>query len=197
MSVLSSIKTVCPNCKEPEIYANYITQEVNKRKFSAEQTAMFLAQCAHESAGFTRFEENLNYSAKTLCKVFGKYFPNMLVAENYARRPEKIANLVYGSRMGNGSAESGDGWKYRGRGILQITGKYNYRDLEYSTGIKCVENPDILLEPKFSVTAAFWYWDKHNLAGYQDIEIITKKINGGINGLEDRKRLFLSFLKDL
>ena len=99
---------VFPKCSNAKEFANYIEQEVSKRKFSDEQTAMFLAQCGHESAGFTRLEENLNYSAKSLYNVFRKYFPTIGIAEQYERRPEKIANLVYGSRMGNGSAETGD-----------------------------------------------------------------------------------------
>ena len=138
MSVLSAIVEVFPQLKNAAEFANYIEQGVTSRRWSTEQTAMFLAQCGHESAGFTRLEENLNYSAKALYNVFRKYFPTLPMAENYARRPEAIANLVYGSRMGNGSAESGDGWKYRGRGIIQITGKYNYRSLEYDTKSPCV-----------------------------------------------------------
>lgn len=197
MSVLSAIVDVFPQLKNAAEFANYIEQGVTSRRWSTEQTAMFLAQCGHESAGFTRLEENLNYSAKALYNVFRKYFPTLPMAENYARRPEAIANLVYGSRMGNGSAESGDGWKYRGRGILQITGKYNYRQLEYDTKIPCVENPDILLDVKYAVQSAFWYWDKNNLSNYSDIEIVTKKINGGLNGIDDRKQLYTRFLAAL
>lgn len=188
---------VFPKCSNAKEFANYIEQEVSKRKFSDEQTAMFLAQCGHESAGFTRLEENLNYSAKSLYNVFRKYFPTIGIAEQYERRPEKIANLVYGSRMGNGSAETGDGWKYRGRGIIQITGKFNYRSLEYDTGLNVVENPDLLLEVKNAVTSAFWYWDRHDLAKYSDIEIVTKKINGGLNGIDERKQLYTRFLAAL
>lgn len=188
---------VFPRCSNAKEFANYIEQEVSKRKFSDEQTAMFLAQCGHESAGFTRLEENLNYSAKSLYNVFRKYFPTIGIAEQYARRPEKIANLVYGSRMGNGSAETGDGWKYRGRGIIQITGKFNYRSLEYDTGLEVVENPDLLLEVKNAVVSAFWYWDKHDLAKYSDIEIVTKKINGGLNGIDERKKLYTMLIGEL
>ena len=188
---------VFPKCNNAKEFANYIEQEVSKRKFSDEQTAMFLAQCGHESAGFTRLEENLNYSAKSLYNVFRKYFPTIGIAEQYERRPEKIANLVYGSRMGNGSAETGDGWKYRGRGIIQITGKFNYRSLEYDTGLEVVENPDLLLEVKNAVVSAFWYWDKHDLAKHSDIEIVTKKINGGLNGIDERKQLYTRFLAAL
>lgn len=194
MNVLSAMQQVFTNCPNIKEFANYIQQNVDKRKFTEEQAAMFLAQCGHESQGFTRLEENLNYSAKSLYNVFRKYFPTMGIAEEYARRPEKIANLVYGSRMGNGSAETGDGWKYRGRGILQITGKYNYRQLEYDTKLPVVDNPDLLLEVKNAVESAFWYWDKNNLVNYSDIEIVTKKINGGLNGLDDRKKLYSEIL---
>ena len=182
-------ETVFPNCKDLN-YADRIASEAHDRDFSKEQLCMFLAQTGHESCNFTRFIENLNYSKKTLLAIFPKYFPTETIASAYARQPEKIANKVSSNRMGNGSACSGDGWKYRGRGPIQITGKNNYRKLEYDTGIQCVNNPDILLNSFEGVKSAFWYWDINNLASISDINQCTRKINGGLNGIEERKNLY-------
>lgn len=182
-------KNVFPNCKDLS-YADRIESEAADRNFNKQQMCMFLAQTGHESAGFTRFVENLNYSKKALLTTFPKYFPTETIAEVYARKPEKIANKIYANRMGNGSTCSGDGWKYRGRGIIQITGKNNYRKLEYDTNIQCVKDPDILLNSLESVKSAFWYWDINNLASISDINLVTRKINGGLNGIDDRKNLY-------
>lgn len=159
------------------------------------QAAHFFGQCAHESGTFKIFSENLNYSADGLQKIFRKYFPDASLAAAYARQPQKIANRVYANRMGNGSESSGDGWRYRGRGAIQLTGKENYASFERSTGFDVVNNPD-----QVSVDLAFesakWYFDTRKLfdiaaGGISDATIttITKKINGGIIGLEERKHL--------
>lgn len=182
-------KNVFPNCLDLN-YADRIASEVQDRNFTKEQLCMFLAQTGHESAKYTRFSENLNYSKKTLLSLFPKYFPTETIADVYARNPEKIANKIYANRMGNGSTCTGDGWKYRGRGPIQITGKYNYRKLEYDTGIKCVNNPDILLNPLEGIKSAFWFWDTNNLSAISDMGQCTRKINGGLNGLDDRKALY-------
>lgn len=150
----------------------------------------FIAQIHHESGGFKYYKENLNYSAKALNSVFKKYFPTLAVAEQYARQPEKIANLVYANRMGNGSPESGDGWKYRGRGFIQCTGKNNYTECAAYLKIDCVNDPDLLCTQDYAVLSAIWYWNTRNLnklADSDDILGITKKINGGTIGLEDRQ----------
>jgi len=154
--------------------------------------AHFIAQIAHESGELKYRSENLNYSAKALRAVFGKYFPDDAAAEAYARKPEAIANKVYADRMGNGNEASGEGWKYRGRGLIQLTGKNNYEQCGESIGKDLVNDPDSLTESAdTSVLAACWYWDTHKLNGYadqDDIKTVTKKINGGYNGLEERRK---------
>ena len=189
------LKEVFPNSKSPLKLIDGIFEEATKRNFTDKDIIMFLAQTGHESAGFTRFEENLNYSAKALYSVFRKYFPTETIAEAYARQPKMIANKVYANRLGNGAACTNEGYIYRGRGIIQITGKDNYRKLNYETGINCVENPDLLLDMQFAVISAFWYWDYRKLQGKTDIEIVTKLINGGLNGIKERKDLYLKIKK--
>lgn len=189
------LKEVFPNSKSPLKLIDGIFEEASKRNFTDKDIIMFLAQTGHESAGFTRFEENLNYSAKALYNVFRKYFPTETIAEAYARQPKMIANKVYANRLGNGAACTNDGYIYRGRGIIQITGKDNYRKLNYETGINCVENPDLLLDMQFAVISAFWYWDYRKLQGKTDIEVVTKLINGGLNGIKERTDLYLKIKK--
>jgi putative chitinase len=156
------------------------------------RVAAFVAQCGHESAGFTVLQENLNYSADGLRKIFGKYFPTAELAKQYARKPEMIANRVYGNRMGNGDEDSGDGYKYRGRGIVQITGKNNYSKCSialFEDESNLLEDPDLLLEPHYAMHSACWFWNASRLnalADSGDIKTMTKRINGGYIGLEDR-----------
>jgi len=152
--------------------------------------AAFIGQCMHESGGFKLLEENLNYSAKALMATWPSRFPTEEMANQYARNPEKIANKVYGGRMGNADESSGEGWKYRGRGIKQLTGKENYQRCGEALGVDLVENPELLLEPKYAALSAGWFWNKHNLndlADKADIETMTKRINGGLLGLDARK----------
>lgn len=152
----------------------------------------FLAQIIHESGHFKYKSENLNYSAKGLRNTFPKYFPTDDIANQYARKPEKIANRVYANRMGNGPESSGDGWKRRGRGLIQLTGTNNYKAFSNDTGIDVMSNPDlILVDPIICVMTACWFWNKNNLnilADKDDIKTITKKINGGYIGLDDRTK---------
>ena len=155
------------------------------------RVAAFMAQCGHESGGFTIMQENLNYSAKGLRGIFGKYFPNDDIAKQSERKPEKIANRVYSNRMGNGPEESGEGWYFRGRGIVQITGKNNYTKCSQSLfeSNVLVENPDLLLEVEYAIHSACWFWSAarlNELADVGDIKTMTKRINGGFIGLEDR-----------
>ena len=160
--------------------------------------AHFLAQLAHESGWFKYNKENLNYSANALRKVFRKYFPSQDLAESYARQPEKIANRVYANRMENGSEESGDGWKYRGRGLIQLTGKANYQSYSKDRGIDFVATPDKVAEPRWALDSAAWFWNKRSLNAYadqDDVLTITKRINGGTNGLEHRKECLAAFKK--
>jgi len=160
--------------------------------------AHFFAQIHHES-NLKPVEENLNYSASALKRVFNKYFPNDTMANLYAKKPEKIANRVYADRMENGNEASGDGWKYRGRGFIQITGKYNYRKLTEDTGIDYLNNPELLLNEADSMISALWYWNKNNLNKYADLDNIkevTRRINGGYNGLAHRKELLDYYKKE-
>ena len=161
-------------------------------KFTPVRAAHFFAQTAHETGGFKLFTENLNYSADGLQKIFGKYFPGNL-EESYSRNPEKIANRVYASRMGNGAETSGDGWKFRGRGALQLTGKDNYKAFsDYLKKPEIMTNPD-LVATTYSFESAMFFFDKNKLwsicdQGVNDASILslTKRINGGTHGLEDR-----------
>lgn len=159
--------------------------------------AMFLAQIAHESAGLTRLVENLNYSAEGLMRTWPKRFPTMDVAQQYAREPEKIANRVYADRMGNGDESSGDGWKYRGRGLIQITGKSNYREFADAIGEDYVADPDLLRQPVNAALSAGWFWAERGLNRVADtgsVEAVTKIINGGSHGLADRQQRFATCL---
>ena len=152
--------------------------------------AFFIGQCAHESGNFKVLEENLHYSATALMRVWPSRFTSVLVAESYANNPEKIANKVYSGRLGNGDEESGDGWKYHGRGLIQLTGKDNYANCGSSLGVDLVGNPDWLFDPKYAALSAGWFWNKKGLNGLadsQDLETMTKRINGGLIGLDDRK----------
>jgi putative chitinase len=154
-----------------------------------QRVAAFLAQCAHESGNFTALHENLNYRPETLCKVFPKYFPNADIANQYAHQPEKIANRVYGNRMGNGPEESGDGFKYCGRGLIQLTGKQNYSKFAESIDTPVEDIPEFLGTFEGAIQSACWFWETNNLNQYADngdILTMTKRINGGTIGLEDR-----------
>jgi putative chitinase len=163
-------------------------------KLSPDRAAHFFAQTAHESGGFKAFSENLNYGAKGLRGIFGKYFPNDALARSYERQPQKIANRVYANRMGNGPEGSGDGWKYRGRGALQLTGRDNYHAFA-----NYIHRPDVMMIPDLVATelcfeSALWFFDKNKLWGICDqgtgdaaILALTKRINGGTHGLDDRK----------
>jgi len=149
--------------------------------------ACFIGQCMHESGGFKFLKENLNYSASALMRTWPSRFPDMDTAEKYERNPEKIANKVYGGRMGN--TEEGDGAKYIGRGLIQLTGKENYANCGLGLGVDLLGNPDWLSNPKYAALSAGWFWNKRNLnalADAMDIEGMTKKINGGSIGIADR-----------
>jgi putative chitinase len=163
-----------------------------------DRIASFVGQCQHESGNFQLLQENLNYSADALIRIWGSRFPTKEEADKYHRNPEKIANKVYGGRMGN--TEDGDGWKYRGRGIKQLTGKENYRNCGNALGVDFVNNPDLLLEPKYACLSAGWFYNKHNLnelADKKDYETMTKRINGGLIGIDDRKAKIAQVLEVL
>jgi putative chitinase len=149
----------------------------------------FIGQCMHESANFKVLQENLNYSANGLKSVWGSRFPTDEIANKYARNPNMIANKVYANRMSNGDEESGDGWKYRGRGLIQCTGKDLYKTLSDALNIDLISDPDLLTEMPYASMSAGWFWNKKGLnalADAQDYKEMTKRINGGFNGLDDR-----------
>lgn len=154
-----------------------------------QRVAAFLAQCAHESGGFVFLKENLNYKAPSLRKVFPKYFQDDATASAYANKPEKIANRVYANRMGNGDESSGDGWRYCGRGLIQLTGKDNYTFFAASLDIPVEEASEYLQTFEGAVQSACFFWEQNSLnkwADSGDILTLTKRINGGTIGLEDR-----------
>ena len=192
---LSQLQQILPKAK-PETLSHYcaaINRCLHKYKIDTPlRIAHFIAQIAHESGCLRYVSENLNYSKEALIQVFGKYFPNDNLASRYARNPEKIANRVYANRMSNGNEASGDGWRYRGRGFIQLTGKANYQSYKKDSGIDVVSNPDeVAQNPTVVVDAAGWYWDKNDLNRYadkDDIRNITRRINGGLNGLDDRQQ---------
>jgi putative chitinase len=158
-----------------------------------ERVAAFIAQCAHESGGFKFLKENLNYKAPSLRKVFPKYFPDDAIAAEYANKQEKIANRVYASRMGNGDEASGDGWRYCGRGLIQLTGKNNYTFFAASLDMKVEDVPEYLGTFEGAVQSACFFWEQNNLnqwADKGDILTLTKRINGGTIGLDDRIKHF-------
>lgn len=163
--------------------------------------AHFLAQCGHESAGFKAVSENLNYGAKGLMGTFKKYFPTEALAKAYERQPEKIASKVYASRMGNGDEASKDGWKFRGRGYIQLTGHDNYAAFDKTVEDDILANPD-LVATKYPLLSAAWFWSKTGLnavadkgATDADVTAITKRVNGGTIGLPDRIAHFKEFHK--
>ena len=196
--------------KNPEKWLDAVVATCQEFEINTPQrVAGFLAQTSHESGGYTMLSENLNYKAATLAacwpnrfavmgpdkkpkKENGKLVPTA-VANSIAGKPELIANLVYSSRMGNGPAESGEGWAFRGRGLKQLTGKDNYTRCGAALGVDLVSNPDLLLEPVYAARSAGWFWKANKLSEFADagdIKGMTKKINGGYIGLEARQALY-------
>jgi|TARA_R110002153_G_scaffold43969_6_gene124064 putative chitinase len=165
------------------------------------RVAGFIAQTAHESASYKTITENLNYSAKALDAIFGKYFKRAGVdAQKYHRQPEKIANRIYAGRMDNGDTASGDGWTFRGGGILQLTGRYNYTEFGKTVGMSAEEATDYVRTPKGAIESACWFWKTNNINKYcdaDDIVRMTKRINGGTIGLADRKKHYAHALEVL
>lgn len=193
MITLELLQGICPKTKktvlERYVYAlndvcQYYDMFENKKRAAA-----FLAQIAHESGGFNAVVENLNYSTKGLMTTFKKYFPTEEIAKQYERQPEKIANRVYANRMKNGPESSGDGWKFRGRGLIQLTGRDNYTRFSEGLGISLDETVAYLETPAGAVSSAGWFWDNNSLNAYcdrDDFVGLTKRINGGTIGLPDR-----------
>jgi putative chitinase len=185
------------NGKLPQAVLNELPLVMEKFGISnSNRLAHFLSQVAHESGNFKLVNENLNYSSKGLMAIFKKYFPTQALATAYERKPEKIANKVYASRMGNGDEASGDGFKFRGRGYIQLTGKDNYKAFSDFIGEDCVANPD-LVATKYPLTSAAFFFHKNKLWDICDkghshdiVTAVTKRVNGGIIGLDDRIKHF-------
>lgn len=151
--------------------------------------AAFIGQCGHESNSFKVLQENLNYSAKGLVATWPSRFPNVEYAAEYERKPERIANKVYGARADLGNTEDGDGWRFSGKGLIQLTGRNNFKTCGDALGIDLVSQPELLLEPMWACMSAGWFFNKRNLnllADSEDWETMTKRINGGLHGLQDR-----------
>jgi putative chitinase len=166
-----------------------------------DRVAGFIAQTSHESAGYSVLTENLNYSAEALDKIFPKYFKRAgRDAQDYHRQPEKIANVIYANRMDNGDTDSGDGWRFRGGGILQLTGRHNYTQFGKAEDKTAEEATEFVRSPIGALASACWFWDTNNINRYcdnQDITGMTKRINGGTIGLEDRKKHYAHALEVL
>jgi len=185
------------NGKLPQAVLNELPLVMEKFGISnPTRLAHFLSQVAHESGNFKFVNENLNYGAKGLLGIFKKYFPTEALAKAYERKPEKIANKVYASRMGNGNEASGEGYKFRGRGYIQLTGKDNYKAFSDFIGEDCVANPD-LVATKYPLTSAAFFFHKNKLwdicdkgHSHEIVTAITKRVNGGIIGLDDRIKHF-------
>lgn len=184
---------ILPNCREPDEWVPLINQYAPE--FGIEyndQLAMFIAQCGHESGQFNITKENLNYSGDRLLQVFSKYF-NPINVNDYARKPEAIGNRVYANRMGNGDEQSGDGYRYCGKGLIQLTGKINYQQAskDLYDNDYLIDNPDAAANDKMtSLLTALWFWEQHDLVNVKDIKKTTRIINGGYNGLEERTQLY-------
>lgn len=185
------LKAVMPKMKNPDLWAQLMNHLMPAYGVDTpERVAMFVAQCAHESMQFNVLEENLNYSKSALNRVFKKYFRTRDAGE-YARKPEQIANVVYANRMGNGNTESGDGWRHRGRGIIQLTGYNNYKAFADSVDMSVSEAIQYVSSPSGAMESALWFWktnDLNKFADKNDVRGATKRINGGYNGLDDRQK---------
>lgn len=193
----SKLKTVCPNCRDPELWAPLLNAAALKYAIDTPaRMSAWLAQLAEESGEFNRLVENLNYSAEGLRKTWPRRFPPALAAE-CARNPERIAGVVYDGRMGNGP---GDGWRYRGRGLAQITGEDNYRAAETATGLPLLAQPELLETPPIAAEVAGWFWRSRGLNALADagrFDDIVRAWNGGYTGLDKRRAYWTAFKKVL
>lgn len=190
MISLNQLKQILPDNPSVDNWHVALTQILPDYEINTPQRiAAFLAQCAHESGGFKVLKENLNYKAASLQRVFPKYFPSAELAEQYAHNQPAIANRVYANRMGNGDEASGDGYRYCGRGLIQLTGHDNYQAFAESLEGDITDVPEYLGTFEGAVQSACWFWEANNLnvlADAQDILALTKRINGGTIGLDDR-----------
>jgi putative chitinase len=190
----AQLRKLFPSAKEATVKAFAAKSKALFKEFGISDKAIrkeyFLAQIAHETGGLTRSVENLNYTAKRIAEIWPTRFPTVASAELYAGNPERLANKVYANRMGNGPPESGDGYRYRGRGYIQITGKDGYRQTGLRAGIDLLAKPERAIETDTAlrVACAFWKWkDLNSLCDDRDFEEVTRRINGGLIGFDDRK----------
>lgn len=204
MITLELLQKICPATKRDKLeqFVDPLNDicEYYEITQSPQRLACFLAQIAHESGGFNFIKENLNYGAKGLMVTFRKYFPTEDLAKQYERKPEKIANKVYANRMGNGPEESGDGWKFCGRGLIQLTGRDNYTRFAEALDLPLDECVAYMETPEGAVSSAGWFWDNNDLNSYcdrGDFVGLTKRINGGIIGLPDRQHHYEVAMKVL
>ena len=202
MITVEILQQLCPKTKRAvlETYALPIHEvaEYYDMYENPKRAAAFIAQIAHESGGFNFVKENLNYSAKGLMTTFKKYFPTEELAKQYERKPEKIANRVYASRMSNGDEASGDGYRFCGRGLIQLTGRANYTKFAQDLGISVEDTVAYLETPAGAVSSAGWFWDNNSLNRFcdnDDFVTLTKRINGGTIGLADRQHHYEIALK--
>ena len=202
MITVELLQALCPKTKRSTL-EGYIEPLNTAAQYydmfdNLNRVAGFLAQIAHESGGFTAVKENLNYSAKGLMGTFKKYFPTEALAKQYERKPEMIANKVYANRMNNGPEESGDGYRFCGRGLIQLTGRANYTKFATDLGMSIEDTVAYLETPNGAVASAGWFWDNNNLNQYcdrNDFVTLTKRINGGTIGLADREHHYHLALK--
>lgn len=192
----AQLRAILPLCRDVTFWSRELQNAVPFGINTTVRWAAFIAQVAHESAQLTRLVEGLSYSVRGLMLTWPKRFPEEAAAKPYARNPEKLANFVYGNRLGNGPPESGDGWRYRGRGLIQVTGKANYGDVGVALGLPLIAQPAMLERPTDAVRSAAWFWQSHGLNQLADentldaFETITRRINGGITGLAERVALW-------
>jgi len=184
MSLINALQVldIDPKWEEP-LQAAFDKYEINTPK----RQAAFIGQCAHESGNFKTLEENLNYRPETLVKTWPSRFPDLVTADKFAHNPQALANKVYAGRLGNN--QENDGWKYHGRGLIQLTGRENYERCGSAIGVDLINEPSLLVEPNYAVLSAAWFWNKkglNELADQQEHGQITKRINGGTLGLDDR-----------
>jgi putative chitinase len=199
MNILAALRATLPRAPQPWLVELARVLPGTTLDTPAE-IASFVAQLAHESDQFSRLEENLNYSATRLMEIWPRRFPDLITAQKYGRDPVRLANHVYGARLGNRGPDSGDGWRYRGRGPIQITGRRNYERFELATQLPALAVPEILLQPHAGIRSALWYWQIARLDqddDDNDVRAETGKINGGEHGLRQRQLYFDAMMRAL
>ena len=195
-SIPPSVEYAAPPPMTAKQIENLVKELAMEAGLKGPELAQFLAQCAHESANFNELEENLNYSTALLMRTFSRHFPNERLAQSYAQQPEKIANRVYANRMGNGDESSGDGWRYRGRGFIHLTGKENYQKAGEYIGINLIDEPEMAAHPMIAADIALWYWKKRvrpKVKDFRDTRRTTQPINPAMQGIRSREEKFRQY----